>query len=69
MTHASSLSAYPAAAGINAISSRARNLHLPANILIVEDEPEIREPLTHSLKLEGYRILEAEDGLAGLLVE
>ena len=32
-------------------------------ILIVEDEPEILEPLAHSLRLEGFRILTAEDGL------
>lgn len=33
-------------------------------ILVVEDEPEILAPLVHSLKQEGYRVLEAEDGLA-----
>ncbi|HKL26296.1 MAG TPA: hybrid sensor histidine kinase/response regulator [Desulfuromonadales bacterium] len=32
-------------------------------ILIVEDEPEILAPLAHSLEIEGYRILTAEDGL------
>lgn len=36
----------------------------PATILIVEDEPEILEPLAHSLQREGYRVLAAEDGLA-----
>jgi signal transduction histidine kinase len=35
-----------------------------ATILVVEDEPEILEPLVHSLKREGYRVIEAEDGLA-----
>lgn len=32
-------------------------------ILIVEDEPEILVPLAHSLRLEEYRVLTAEDGL------
>lgn len=32
-------------------------------ILVVEDEQEILAPLAHSLKREGYRVLEAEDGL------
>lgn len=37
---------------------------VPASVLVVEDEREILEPLVHSLKREGYQVLEAEDGLA-----
>ncbi len=33
-------------------------------ILVVEDEPEVLAPLVHSLKREGYRVIEASDGLA-----
>ena len=35
-------------------------------ILIVEDEKILRDALTIKLKDEGFEILEAEDGLAGL---
>lgn len=36
----------------------------PSAILVVEDEPEIREPLCHSLRRAGYIVFEAEDGLS-----
>lgn len=32
-------------------------------LLVVEDEPEILEPLVYSLRREGYRLLVAQDGL------
>ncbi len=31
-------------------------------VLVVEDEPNLREPLVYLLKKEGYQVLEAEDG-------
>ncbi|ULL14032.1 DNA-binding response regulator [Paenibacillus sp. H1-7] len=37
-----------------------------ATILIIDDEPEIREIVHIFLKNEGYRVLEAEDGERGL---
>ena len=35
-----------------------------ARVLVVEDEPEILEPLAHSLHKAGYVVLRAEDGLS-----
>ncbi|MDT8441928.1 MAG: response regulator [Desulfuromonadales bacterium] len=35
-----------------------------STLLIVEDEPEILEPLAYSLRRQGYRVIEAVDGLA-----
>jgi CheY-like chemotaxis protein len=35
-------------------------------ILVVEDQPDIREPLCELLELEGYRVLRAEHGQAAL---
>ena len=32
-------------------------------VLVVEDEPEILEPLAHSLQKAGFKVLQAEDGL------
>jgi len=37
-----------------------------STILIVEDEPDIRELLEYTLKREGYRVYVASDGLVGL---
>ena len=37
---------------------------VPARVLVVEDEPEILEPLAHSLHKAGYVVLRAEDGLS-----
>jgi signal transduction histidine kinase len=37
--------------------------NVPARVLVVEDEPEILEPLAHSLHKAGYEVLRAEDGL------
>jgi signal transduction histidine kinase len=37
---------------------------VPGTILIVEDEPEILAPLSHSLKRAGFSVFEAEDGLS-----
>lgn len=35
-------------------------------VLVVDDEVTIVELLKHHLELEGYNVLEANDGLAGL---
>ncbi|MCB1051428.1 MAG: response regulator transcription factor [Acidobacteria bacterium] len=37
-------------------------------ILLVEDEKELRFSLAHNLQFEGYKVVEADDGLAGLRV-
>lgn len=37
---------------------------IPSAILVVEDEPEILEPLCHVLRRAGYVVFEAEDGLS-----
>lgn len=37
-----------------------------STILIVEDDPEIRESLAELLGLEGYSVMEASNGLEGL---
>ena len=37
-------------------------------VLIVEDDPEILEPLAYSLYKEGYTVLQAEDGLTACSV-
>ena len=35
-------------------------------VLVVDDEPMLRNLLSHLLRLEGYKVLEAEDGLTAL---
>lgn len=42
--------------------------HTIGRILIVEDEPEIHEPLAHSLNKSGFSVLRAEDGLTACRV-
>jgi len=37
-------------------------------ILIIEDEPNIRELVTYNLKTNGYEPLEAEDGMTGMVI-
>ncbi len=37
-----------------------------AHILVIEDEPPVRENLVRFLKLEGHRVSEAPDGRAGV---
>ncbi|CAB4551482.1 MAG: response regulator [Actinobacteria bacterium] len=37
-------------------------------VLVVEDEPNLREPLVYLLEKEGYQVLEAEDGNAAVEV-
>lgn len=37
-------------------------------VLVVEDEPNLREPLVYLLEKEGYQVLEAEDGNAAIEV-
>lgn len=39
---------------------------MPAQILIIEDEPDLRENLQQLLAFEGYRVLSAADGAEGL---
>ncbi len=38
----------------------------PARILVVDDEPAVRESLTSSLEFEGYRVAGAADGVTAL---
>jgi len=38
----------------------------PARLLVVDDEPALREALQSSLEFEGYRVVTANDGLAAL---
>jgi phosphate regulon transcriptional regulator PhoB len=40
--------------------------HDKATILVVEDEPDLREVIRYNLEREGYRVLETEDGEEGL---
>ncbi len=40
--------------------------HFPFRILVVEDEPSIRETARRILKSEGYEVLTASDGVEGL---
>ena len=35
-------------------------------VLVVDDEPMLRNLLSHLLHLEGYKVLEAEDGVTAL---
>ncbi len=35
-------------------------------VLVIEDEPDIREVMVYNLSREGYRVLEAKDGEKGL---
>lgn len=46
-------------------AQRARSV-TPATLLIIDDEPQIRRFLGISLRAAGYRVLEAENGAAGL---
>jgi two-component system response regulator RegX3 len=39
---------------------------MPKTILVVEDEPTLRETLAEALESDGYRVAAAEDGRAGL---
>ncbi|MGD2094252.1 MAG: response regulator [Phycisphaerales bacterium] len=36
------------------------------SVLVIEDEPHIRDILEHNLKLDGFEVYAAEDGPAGL---
>jgi CheY-like chemotaxis protein len=45
--------------------TRARSLPVPL-ILLVEDEPEVREVITAVLETEGYRVRSASNGLEAL---
>ncbi|MFZ9596454.1 MAG: response regulator [Bdellovibrionia bacterium] len=50
------------------VSDEMRNLNKCKSILIVEDEPSIRENLKFLLELEGYPVFTAVDGKEGLQV-
>ena len=39
-----------------------------ARILIIDDEPQIRSMLTLMLEREGYEVVEASDGVAGIKI-
>lgn len=39
---------------------------MPAKILIVDDDPDIREALAMILESRGYEVISAEDGLEGM---
>lgn len=41
---------------------------VPANILVVEDEPDLAELLVHVLRDEGYRVHSAENGVIAIAV-
>jgi DNA-binding response OmpR family regulator len=38
----------------------------PESILLIEDEPDLREGLRHNLELDGYRVATAANGVQGL---
>ena len=42
------------------------NGHGPSQVLIVEDDPAAREMLASALRMTGYQVRTAEDGLGGL---
>ena len=39
---------------------------MPKNILVVDDDPDIREALTMILESKGYQVITAQDGIEGL---
>jgi DNA-binding response OmpR family regulator len=39
---------------------------IPATLLVVEDDEHIAEPLIYGLKAEGFRVVHARDGVAGV---
>ncbi|MBI4780050.1 MAG: response regulator transcription factor [Oscillatoriophycideae cyanobacterium NC_groundwater_1537_Pr4_S-0.65um_50_18] len=47
-------------------ANRARAIHRPERILIIEDDLSIREAIAHSLQQESYEVITAADGTAGL---
>ena len=62
---------FPCVSGYNAVreSEPARCEPVPRGtetILLVEDEPAVRDATGEFLRLQGYRVIEAEDGLAAL---
>ena len=52
---------------IRAMEMFAANVSLsPRRVLVIEDDPEMRDALVEVLKLEGYEVSSAADGAAGL---
>ena len=47
-------------------ANRARAIHRPERILIIEDDLSIREAIAHALQQENYEVIAAADGTAGL---
>lgn len=45
-----------------------RSIEMPAQVLLVEDDDQARETLAAALRLTGYHVRTASDGLAGLRV-
>ncbi len=54
------------ASGVQPIFQSAPPSHLPATILLIDDEPRVRRPLSQALQHVGYRVIEAGDGEEGL---
>jgi DNA-binding response OmpR family regulator len=58
----------PLAAGLSAptISGRMTDYERPPRVLVVEDDDAIAQVLTRSLRMEGYEVRVAEDGIVAL---
>ena len=63
------MSAAPAFAGVStqSVSSQLAPSPSASTILVIEDYPDTRELLSGVLRNKGYKVLEAENGLEGLL--
>jgi DNA-binding NtrC family response regulator len=48
------------------VSASLQNAAAPLVLLLVEDEPMLRQVVALTLKVEGFVVVEAEDGTAGL---
>ena len=59
-------SAGPTAAGATGAAGTAGAAATHARVLVVDDEPAVRESLTNSLVFEGYEVVAASDGVEAL---